>query len=87
VLVKRVESEDKTAGGLYIPDSAKEKPAEGIIIAVGPGRRDDDGKLIQMSVKAEDRVLFGKYAGTEIRLSGVEHLILREDDLLGVVGS
>ena len=85
VLVKRVESEEKTASGLYIPDSAKEKPAEGIVVAVGPGRREEGGQLQAPTVKVEDRVLFGKYAGTEIEVEGVEHLILREDDILGVV--
>lgn len=85
VLVKRVESESKTKGGLYIPDSAKEKPAEGIVIAAGPGRRDDAGKIIALGVKTDDRVLFGKYGGTEIQVDGEEHLILREDEILGVV--
>ena len=85
VLVKRVESETKTPGGIYIPDSAKEKPAEGIVIAIGAGKRDDDGKLHPLSVKVEDRVLFGKYSGTEIKIDGAEHLILREDEILGVM--
>ena len=84
VLVKRLESEEKTAGGIIIPDTAKEKPIEGEVIAVGPGKL-DDGKRIELNVKAGDRVLFGKYAGTEVKLDGVEHLILREDDILGVI--
>ena len=84
VIVKRVAEEEKTKGGIIIPDTAKEKPIEGEIIAVGPGKL-DDGKRLELSVKEGDRVLFGKYAGTEIKLDGVEHLILREDDILGVI--
>jgi chaperonin GroES len=84
VIVKRVGEEEKTKGGIIIPDTAKEKPIEGEIIAVGPGKF-EDGKRIEPSVKAGDRVLFGKYAGTEVKLDGEEHLILREDDILGVL--
>lgn len=85
VLVKRLESEDKTAGGLYIPDTAKEKPSKGEVIAVGPGKAADDGKRIEMAVKKGDIVLFNKYAGTEIKLDGVEHLVMREDDILAII--
>ncbi|GIW42158.1 MAG: 10 kDa chaperonin [Candidatus Binatia bacterium] len=84
VIVRRIQEEEKTKGGIIIPDTAKEKPQEGEVVAVGPGRR-EDGKLIALDVKAGDRVLFGKYAGTEIKLNGEEHLILREDDILGVI--
>lgn len=87
VLVKRVESEERTKGGLFIPETAKEKPIEARVIAVGPGKRDDNGKVIEPSVKAGDRVLFGKYSGTEVKIDGEEHLILREDDILGVIES
>ena len=86
VLIKRVESEEKTASGLFLPTSAKEKPQEGEVIAAGPGRVNDRGELLGMAVKVGDRVLFGKYSGTEIKVDGVEHLIMREDDLLGIVG-
>ncbi len=85
VLVKRVDSETKTKGGLYIPDSAKEKPAEGIVLAVGAGKTLDDGTRATLQLQEGDRVLFGKYSGTEIKVDGVEHLILREDDILGIV--
>ena len=85
VLVKRVESEEKTAGGLIIPDSAKEKPAEGEVVAVGAGARKDSGELIEMAVKAGDKVLFGKWSGTEITLDGQELLIMKESDILGVI--
>jgi len=85
VLVRRVEQEEKTAGGIIIPDTAKEKPQEGEIIAVGPGARGEDGKLHPLDVKAGDRVLFGKYAGTEIKVEGEEYLILREDEILGII--
>jgi chaperonin GroES len=85
VLVLRIEGEEKTAGGLIIPDTAKEKPLEGKVIAVGPGRADKDGKIVPLAVKKDDRVLFGKYAGTEIKIEGVEHLIMREDDILGII--
>ncbi len=82
VIVKRVEEEEKTKGGIIIPDTAKEKPQEGQIIAVGPGKVTDDGKKIPMEVKVGDRVLFGKYSGSEIKMDGEEHLIMREDDIL-----
>ena len=85
VVVKRVESEEKTAGGLIIPDSAKEKPAEGEVVAVGAGLRDDDGDRIALDVKAGDRILFGKWSGTEITLDGQELLIMKESDILGVL--
>jgi chaperonin GroES len=85
VLVLRIEGEEKTSGGLIIPDTAKEKPLEGKVIAVGPGRADKDGKIAPLAVKKDDRVLFGKYAGTEIKVDGVEHLIMREDDILGII--
>jgi chaperonin GroES len=85
VLVRRVAEEEKTKGGIIIPDTAKEKPAEGEIIAVGNGRYDDEGKLRPLAVKKGDRILFGKYTGNEIKIDGVDHLILREDDILGVL--
>ncbi len=85
VIVKRIEEEEKTAGGIIIPDAAKEKPQEGKIVAVGKGRAGDDGKVTPLDVKVNDRVLFGKYAGTEIDLDGEEHIIMREDDILGIV--
>jgi chaperonin GroES len=85
VIVRRVKEEEKTKGGLFIPDTAKEKPIEGEVIAVGNGKVGDDGKLRVPDVKAGDRILFGKYSGTEVKLDGEEHLILREDDILGVI--
>ena len=85
ILVLRVEEETKTAGGIIIPDSAKEKPQEGKIVAVGPGKMSDDGKRSPMDVKEGDKILFSKYAGTEIKIDGVEHLFMREDDILGVM--
>jgi len=85
ILVVRVEEEQKTAGGIIIPDTAKEKPMEGKVVAVGPGKMGDDGKRIAMDVKAGDRVLFSKYSGTEIKIDGVEHLFMREDDILGII--
>lgn len=85
VIVKRVEEEQKTAGGIIIPDTAKEKPQEGEVVAVGPGKRDDDGKRIALEVKEGDRILFGKYAGTEIKIDGEEHIFMREDDILGIL--
>ena len=85
VLVKRLESEEKTAGGLFIPDTAKEKPSKGEVVAVGPGKTAEDGKLIAMTVKAGDQVLFNKYAGTEVKLDGIEHLVMREDDILAII--
>ena len=85
VLVRRVAEEEKTKGGIIIPDTAKEKPAEGEVIAVGNGKADDKGKVRPVSVKKGDRILFGKYSGNEIKIDGVDHLILREDDILGVL--
>ncbi len=85
VLVERIESEEKTAGGLIIPDSAKEKPAEGRVVAVGAGAKDEDGNRIAMDVKAGDRILFGKWSGTEIKLDGKELLIMKESDILGII--
>jgi chaperonin GroES len=85
ILVKRLEEQEKTAGGLYIPDTAKEKPIEAKVIAVGTGKVLDDGSLRKPEVKAGDRVLFAKYSGSEVKIDGEEHLILREDDLLAVV--
>ena len=85
VLVRRVESDEKTKGGLIIPDSAKEKPAEGEVVAVGEGARKDSGELIAPSVKAGDRVLFGKWSGTEVTIDGEELLIMKESDILGVI--
>ncbi len=86
VLVRRVESEEKTAGGLIIPDTAKEKPAEGIVVAVGEGARKDSGELIPMAVKEGDKILFGKWSGTEVILDGEELLIMKESDILGIIG-
>ncbi|MCV2866433.1 co-chaperone GroES [Defluviimonas sp. WL0075] len=85
VLVKRVESDEKTKGGLIIPDSAKEKPAEGEVVACGEGARKDSGELIAMAVKAGDRVLFGKWSGTEVTVDGQELLIMKESDILGII--
>ncbi len=85
VLVRRVEAEEKTAGGIIIPDSAKEKPAEGEIVSVGEGLRDDDGDRIALDVKAGDRVLFGKWSGTEVTVDGEELLIMKESDILGII--
>ncbi|MDD2604880.1 MAG: co-chaperone GroES [Desulfobacterales bacterium] len=85
ILVKRLEEVNTTKGGIIIPDSAKEKPAEGKVIAVGNGRRGEDGKPIPLEIKQDDRVLFGKYSGTEVKLEGEEYLILREDDVLGII--
>ncbi|RMH44355.1 MAG: co-chaperone GroES [Alphaproteobacteria bacterium] len=85
VLVRRIESEEKTKGGLIIPDTAKEKPAEGEVIAVGEGARKDSGELIPMSVKPGDRILFGKWSGTEVVLDGEEYLIMKESDILGII--
>ena len=85
VVVKRIEAEEKTKGGIIIPDTAKEKPQEGEIVAVGPGGRDENGKLITMEVKAGDRVLFGKWSGTEVKLDGDELLIMKESDIMGVI--
>jgi chaperonin GroES len=85
VVVQRVDAEEKTKGGIIIPDTAKEKPQEGKIIAVGPGGRDESGKLTPLDVKAGDRVLFGKWSGTEIKLDGQDYLIMKESDIMGVV--
>jgi chaperonin GroES len=85
IIVKRVKEEEKTAGGIIIPDTAKEKPQEGKVIAVGKGRVDEDGKLRKLDLKKGDRVLFGKYSGTEITIDGTEYLIMREEDVLGVI--
>ncbi len=85
VLVKRLEAEEKTAGGLFIPDTAKEKPIQGQVVAVGSGKRNDKGDSVALEVKINDRVLFGKYSGTEIKLDGEERVILREDEILAIV--
>jgi chaperonin GroES len=85
ILVKRLEEETKTSGGLFIPDTAKEKPIQGKVVAAGAGKRDKDGKLVALDVKAGDKVLFSKYSGTEVKIDGEEHLIMREDDLLAVI--
>jgi len=85
VLVRRIEEEEKTKGGIIIPDTAKEKPIEGKVVAVGKGRVKEDGTVIPLDVKAGDKVLFSKYAGTEIKIEGEEHLIMREDDILGII--
>ena len=85
VLVKRLESDEKTAGGLYIPDTAKEKPSRGKVVAAGPGKLAEDGKRVALAVAAGDLVLFSKYAGTEISLDGEEHLVMREDDILAII--
>ena len=85
VIVKRLEEEEKTKGGIIIPDTAKEKPQEGKVIAVGKGKVTEDRKLIPLDVKAGDRILFGKYSGTEVKIEGEEHLIMREEDILGVI--
>src|SRR5690606_10891985 len=86
VVVKRVDSEEKTAGGIIIPDTAKEKPQEGEIVAVGSGARDESGKLVPLDVKAGDRVLFGKWSGTEVKLNGEDLLIMKESDIMGIIG-
>lgn len=86
VVVKRVTSEEKTKGGIIIPDSAQEKPQEGEIVAVGPGARDETGKLVALDVKKGDRVLFGKWSGTEVKIDGQELLIMKESDIMGIVG-
>jgi len=85
VLVSRIEEDEETSGGIIIPDTAKEKPQQGNVVAVGPGKLDDKGSRQPMAVKAGDKVLFGKYAGTDIKIDGVEHLIMREDDILGIL--
>jgi chaperonin GroES len=85
VIVKRLEEEEKTKGGIIIPDTAKEKPQEGKVIAVGKGKVNEDGKVIPLDVKVGDRILFGKYSGSEVKIEGEEHLIMREEDILGVI--
>ncbi len=85
VIIKRIEEEEKSKGGIIIPDTAKEKPQEGKVVAVGKGKVNDDGKITPLDVKVNDRILFGKYSGTEIKIDGEEHLIMREDDILGVI--
>jgi len=85
VLVKRIKEEERTKGGIIIPDTAKEKPQEGKVVAVGKGKYGDDGKLIPIEVKAGDKILFGKYSGSEVQLDGEEHMIMREDDILGIL--
>ena len=85
VVVRRIEAEEKTAGGIIIPDTAKEKPQEGEIVAVGPGARDESGKIAALDVKAGDRVLFGKWSGTEVKIEGEDLLIMKESDVLGVI--
>ena len=86
VLVRRVEAEEKTAGGIIIPDSAKEKPAEGEVVAVGAGSKAEDGKVTPLDVKAGDKVLFGKWSGTEVKLDGEDLIIMKESDILGIIG-
>ena len=87
VLIRRVEAEEKTAGGIIIPDTAKEKPMEGEVVAVGPGARDESGKVQALDVKAGDRVLFGKWSGTEVKIDGAEILIMKESDIMGVIAN
>ena len=85
VVVRRVDSEEKSAGGIIIPDTAKEKPSEGVIVSVGPGARDETGKIVALDVKEGDRVLFGKWSGTEVKLNGQDLLIMKESDIMGVI--
>ena len=85
VVVRRLESEERTAGGIIIPDTAKEKPQEGEVVAVGPGARDDSGKLVPLDLKAGDRILFGKWSGTEVKIDGKELLIMKESDVMGII--
>ena len=85
VIVKRIEEEEKSKGGIIIPDTAKEKPQEGKVVAVGKGKLNDDGKITPLDLKVNDRILFGKYSGSEINIDGEEHLIMREEDILGVI--
>jgi chaperonin GroES len=85
VIVRRIEEEEKTKGGIIIPDTAKEKPQEGKVVAVGKGKANEDGKVVPLDVKVNDRILFGKYSGSEINIDGEEHLIMREEDILGVI--
>lgn len=86
VVVRRVDSEEKTAGGIIIPDTAKEKPSEGEIVAVGKGARDESGKIVELDVKVGDRILFGKWSGTEVKVGGEDLLIMKESDIMGVIG-
>ena len=86
VVVRRIDSEEKTAGGIIIPDTAKEKPQQGEVVAVGPGARDEDGERIAMDVSAGDRVLFGKWSGTEVKIDGEDLLIMKESDIMGIIG-
>ena len=86
VVVKRIDAEEKTKGGIIIPDTAKEKPQEGEVIAVGPGARDESGKLVPLELKVGDRILFGKWSGTEVKIDGTDLLIMKESDIMGVVG-
>src|SRR5437879_7874461 len=85
ILIRRIEAEEKTAGGIIIPDTAKEKPQEGEIVAVGPGARDESGKLVPLDVKAGDRILFGKWSGTEVKIDGQDYLIMKESDVMGII--
>ena len=85
VVVKRIDAEEKTTGGIIIPDTAKEKPQEGEVVAVGPGGRDEAGKLVPIDLEAGDRILFGKWSGTEVKIDGVEYLIMKESDVMGVL--
>jgi chaperonin GroES len=87
VVVRRIDAEEKTKGGIIIPDNAKEKPSEGMVVAVGPGARDDSGKIVVPDVKAGDRILFGKWSGTEVKLDGEELLIMKESDIMGVIAA
>jgi chaperonin GroES len=87
VVVRRLDSEEKTKGGIIIPDTAKEKPSEGVVVAVGPGARDETGKIVALDVKAGDRILFGKWSGTEVKLDGEELLIMKESDIMGVIAA
>jgi chaperonin GroES len=86
ILVRRIEEKETVRGGIIIPDTAKEKPQEGEVVAVGPGRKTEEGKLVHMDLKKGDRILIGKYSGTDVKIDGVEYVILREDDVLGVLG-
>ena len=85
VLVKRIEAEEKTAGGIIIPDTAKEKPVEGEVVAVGPGARSDDGKLMPLDIKIGDRAVFGKWSGSEVKLNGEDYLVMKESDIIGII--
>ena len=87
VVVRRIDAEEKTKGGIIIPDNAKEKPSEGMVVAVGPGARDDSGKIVSPDVKAGDRILFGKWSGTEVKLDDQELLIMKESDIMGVIAA